>query len=58
MVNQSVEAHREPNSGSSTLMTIMETCLGKMRDWERVLLLLRSQNMPYTEIARYVHKPA
>lgn len=58
MVEQSVEAYREPEEGSSTLMGIMEACLEKMKDWERVLLLLRSQNMPYTEIARYVHKPA
>lgn len=58
MVEQSVEAYREPEEGRSTLMGIMEACLEKMKDWERVLLLLRSQNMPYTEIARYVHKPA
>lgn len=58
MVEQSVEAFREPEEGSSTLMNIMEACLAKMKDWERVLLLLRSQNMPYTEIARYVHKPS
>lgn len=58
VVEQSVEAYREPEEESNTLMIIMEACLAKLRDWERVLLLLRSQNMPYTEIARYVHKPA
>jgi RNA polymerase sigma factor (sigma-70 family) len=58
MVEASVEAFREPDSGSDTLMQIMDACLAKMADWERVLLLLRSQDMPYTEIARYVHKPA
>lgn len=58
MVEQAVDAYHQPDEGSSTLMTIMEECLEQMRDWERVLLLLRSQNMPYTDIARYIHKPS
>lgn len=58
VVQASVEAYLEPAEGSDTLMVIMEACLAKMADWERVLLLLRCQDMPYTEIARYVHKPA
>jgi RNA polymerase sigma factor (sigma-70 family) len=58
MVEASIEAYREPDTGSDTLMKIMEECLAKLPDWERILLLLRSQDMPYTEIARYVHKPA
>lgn len=58
MVEASVEAYLEPEQGSDTLMQIMESCLAKLPDWERILLLLRSQDMPYTEIARYVHKPA
>lgn len=57
MVEQSLESFRQPEEGSNTLMNIMEACLAKMKDWERVLLLLRSQNMPYNEIARYIHKP-
>lgn len=57
MVEQAMEAYNKPPEGSNTLMTIMEDCLAKMKDWERVLLLLRSQNMPYNEIARYIHKP-
>lgn len=58
MVEASIEAYRGPESGSDSLMQIMEACLGKMQDWERILLLLRSQDMPYGEIARYVSKPA
>lgn len=58
MVEQAVDAYRQPEGGSNTLMNIMEECLAEMRDWERVLLLLRSQNMPYTDIARYIHKPS
>jgi RNA polymerase sigma factor (sigma-70 family) len=31
--------------------------LGKMEDWERILLLMRSDGRPYSEIATYVNKP-
>jgi RNA polymerase sigma factor (sigma-70 family) len=58
MVEASVEAFREPDAGGDTLMQILDACLAKLPDWERILLLLRSQDMPYNEIARYVHKPA
>lgn len=58
MVEASIEAFREPEAGGDTLMQILDACLAKLPDWERILLLLRSQDMPYTEIARYVHKPA
>ncbi|HHG83998.1 MAG TPA: sigma-70 family RNA polymerase sigma factor [Bacteroidetes bacterium] len=58
MVEASMEAYQEPDTGSDSLMQIMETCLAKMEDWERVLLLLRGQDMPYGEIANYVHKPS
>lgn len=58
MVDASLEAYHEPESGDDSLMQIMEACLAKMQDWERILLLLRSQDMPYGDIARYVSKPA
>lgn len=58
MVEASLDAFRQPESGSDSLMKIMEECLAKMEDWERILLLLRSQDMPYSEVAAYVHKPA
>jgi RNA polymerase sigma-70 factor (ECF subfamily) len=31
--------------------------LEKMEDWQRMLLLMRSEGRPYSEIARYVQKP-
>jgi RNA polymerase sigma factor (sigma-70 family) len=58
MVEASMDAFREPDTAGDSLMQILDACLAKLPDWERVLLLLRSQDMPYTEIARYVHKPA
>jgi RNA polymerase sigma factor (sigma-70 family) len=57
MVSASVEAY-EQGGGEDSLMKIMEDCLARLDDWERILLLLRSQDMPYTEVANYVNKPA
>jgi DNA-directed RNA polymerase specialized sigma24 family protein len=31
--------------------------LDKLEEWERILLLMRGQNMPYGEISKYVDKP-
>lgn len=31
--------------------------LEKMEDWQRMLLLMRSEGMPYAEISKYVNKP-
>lgn len=31
--------------------------LDKLEDWQRILLLMRSQDVAYSEIARYVNKP-
>lgn len=31
--------------------------LAKLEDWQRMLLLLRAQDMPYSEIAKYINKP-
>lgn len=44
-------------TGSNQLLKILEKELEKLEDWQRVLLLLRSQNMPYSDIATYVNKP-
>ena len=62
----SVEVYQEPNSmveteednkPDSMLMQDLKSELQKLEDWERTLLLLRAQQMPYSEIARYVDKP-
>ncbi len=44
-------------SNSNYLLKILEKELNKLEDWQRVLLLLRGQNMPYSDIAKYVNKP-
>ncbi|MBT3303598.1 MAG: RNA polymerase sigma factor [Bacteroidetes bacterium] len=38
-------------------MRILEEELSTLEDWQRILLLLRSQGMPYKQIANYVDKP-
>jgi RNA polymerase sigma-70 factor (ECF subfamily) len=53
-----VNAFREEASVNSELMDMLELCLDELQDWERILLLLRSQNMPYSDIAEYMNKPA
>lgn len=35
----------------------LQVALDALEDWERILLLLRSQNVPYAEIAKLMHKP-
>lgn len=57
IVERSVDEFRDDKT-ENPLMQSLEDALGKMEDWERVLLLLRSQNMPYNEIASYLNKPA
>lgn len=52
--NYSQSASKE---SSSQLMKLLEAELDKLEDWQRILLLLRSQNMPYSDIANYMDKP-
>lgn len=42
---------------NSVRMNLLKAELDKLEDWERMLLLMRSQDMPYSEIAKFVHKP-
>ncbi len=38
-------------------LKILQHELDKLEDWQRILLLMRSQNMAYSEIVKYVNKP-
>ena len=63
-VHESLDDMAEPANDSSGIepensqMVLLREELDKLEDWERVLLLLRSQDMPYTEIAKYTGKTA
>ncbi len=43
-------------SDSSSIIILKEE-LEKLEEWEKMLLLLRAQNMPYNDIAEYIDKP-
>lgn len=36
---------------------ILKELLEQMEDWQRILLLMRSDGRPYSEIAQYINKP-
>lgn len=38
-------------------LEILKSELENLEDWERMLLLMRAQQMPYSEIAKFVNKP-
>lgn len=52
-----IEESQTDGTDESSLMQLLKNELQKLEDWERMLLLLRAQQMPYSEIARYVDKP-
>ncbi|HET6227435.1 MAG TPA: sigma-70 family RNA polymerase sigma factor [Bacteroidia bacterium] len=50
--------HQDSGTVSSNyLLKTLEEELSKLEDWQRILLLLRSQDMSYNDIAKYVNKP-
>lgn len=55
--NQHELAEDEKKENDSPQMKILNEELEKMEDWERMLLLLRSQEMSYSEIRKYIDKP-
>ena len=62
--NQEVELHdnftdKEPetNTTQNWPLTILQQELEKLEDWQRILLLMRGQDMPYSKISEFVKKP-
>jgi RNA polymerase sigma-70 factor (ECF subfamily) len=45
------------NEVQSLKMTLMREELEKMEDWQKILLLMRIEGHPYSEIANYINKP-
>lgn len=52
-----LELHMTEPQQESPLMVQLEINLGQMQEWERNLLLMRSQNFSYKEIAGYLKIP-
>ena len=54
---QDLRAQQLADIPKNPMLLALEEELDKLEDWERMLLLLKSQNMPYKEISEYVNKP-
>ncbi|HTA83696.1 MAG TPA: sigma-70 family RNA polymerase sigma factor [Bacteroidia bacterium] len=57
IINNLHSGNGADTNNSSPALKILEAELAKLEDWQRILLLLRSQDMPYNEISRFVDKP-
>ena len=61
--NMEVELHDFAHSDDevqhqeSLQLKILKNELDKLEEWQRILLLMRGQDMPYSEIAAFVDKP-
>ncbi|PBQ34155.1 hypothetical protein CNR22_21070 [Sphingobacteriaceae bacterium] len=47
----------EQQASVNPKLSVLQNLLDEMEDWERMLLLMRGQNMPYSEIGKFVNKP-
>jgi RNA polymerase sigma factor (sigma-70 family) len=56
-LGSAVSAELQEEGDPDFKMQLLQLELEKLEDWERMLLLLRAQDMPYSEIAMYVAKP-
>jgi len=52
-----IEKDLEEEVPESEMMKLLKEELNYLNEWERILMLLRAQNMPYSEIVKYVDKP-
>lgn len=50
------EEHEKPVSPNNYL-TLLQQELDKLEDWQRILLLMRGQDVPYRKIAEFVNRP-
>jgi RNA polymerase sigma factor (sigma-70 family) len=51
------ESDEKDGSFENPKLTALNEVLDKMEDWERMLLLMRSEGRAYSEIANYIDKP-
>jgi len=50
-------AKEESQVDTNPKLNVLQDLLDQMEDWERVLLLMRGQDIPYSEISKFVDKP-
>jgi DNA-directed RNA polymerase specialized sigma24 family protein len=56
-IDDRIAANDEPAAPESPEMKILQNELDKLEEWQRILLLMRGQDVPYSEIATFVSKP-
>ncbi len=57
LIDLAVSSYHE-SAQDNRYLKCLEEALEEMEDWQRILLLQRCQNMPYTQIAEFIDKPA
>ncbi len=55
--NESVRNYHSEDQEENPMMVLLEEALSELEDWQRILLLQRSLDRPYSEIAEFVGKP-
>lgn len=55
---ENISNFEEEESIESVDMVLLKQELDRLKDWERMLLLMRAQKMTFSEISKYVDKPA
>ncbi len=56
-LSENIESPEAIQEEASEPLKALQHELDKLEDWQRILLLMRSQDVAYKEIARYVNKP-
>lgn len=57
-LSDNYSAHQEDAPVKPNIqLTVLQQELEKLEDWQRILLLMRGQDMPYSKIAEFVNKP-
>lgn len=56
-IDLSTKGNPEIESKSNVKMNALNAALDNMEDWERMLLLMRSDGLAYSEIVKYIDKP-
>ena len=55
--NEAVQDHSQGEKEENILMQHLEEALDQLEDWQRILILQRSIDRPYNEIAEFIGKP-
>lgn len=57
LTEQFTEKEPEPDTAQNLPLMILQQELDKLDDWQRILLLMRGQDIPYSKISEFVKKP-